>query len=82
MFQLFLLYRPWYIETARLKPRNVVILLDTSKSMSNKFNGEYIYEMAQQIVEIILNNLTPKDRVSTISKRSLIFSSLKGWVPT
>ena len=72
MLLFFFLNRPWYIETASLKPRNVVILLDTSKSMGNKFNGEYIYEMAQQIVELILNNLTPKDRVSPDSKRNII----------
>lgn len=60
-------FRPWYIG-ATSGPKDVVIVVDTSRSMGEFLNGRWV--IAVQTVRTILSGLTQDDFVNVITYRS------------
>lgn len=52
-------FRPWYVETATPEPNDVVLVIDTSGSMS----GSRI-QVAKDAAVTVLSTMNPRDRVS------------------
>ena len=60
-------YRPWYVEAVTPEVKDVVIILDVSKSMDNYVSGKgrtYL-QLAKDAVITVLSTLSPRDRVKT-----------------
>ena len=59
------MYRPWYVETITTVPKDIVIVLDVSASMGlHDFeSGENYLKVAKEAVDILVDTLSPKDRV-------------------
>jgi len=55
-------FRPWYVETAIPEPNDVVLVIDTSGSMS----GNRI-EVAKDAAVTVLKTLNPRDRIGVVS---------------
>ena len=54
--------RPWYVETATPNPKDVVLVIDTSGSMSaTRLN------VTKEAANTVLNTMNPRDRVSVKS---------------
>lgn len=63
--------RPWYYATASNQPKDVIILIDYSNSM-NQYYGTSDFskeEVATAAAGVILETLTPNDRVSSLLTR-------------
>nr|XP_006816526.1 PREDICTED: VWFA and cache domain-containing protein 1-like [Saccoglossus kowalevskii] len=61
-------YRPWYVETATSDPKNVVILIDNSGSMSHSLSdGRTFMETAKEAANTVLDTMNPNDKVSVIA---------------
>ena len=62
-------YRPWYVEAVTPEVKDVVIILDTSRSMdvfiSRTSTATYLY-WAKLAAINVLDSLNPVDRVSTV----------------
>lgn len=52
-------FRPWYVETATPEPNDVVLVIDTSGSMSGSRIG-----VAKDAAVTVLSTMNPRDRVS------------------
>ena len=51
-------YRPWYVESATPEAKDVVLVIDSSASMTgNKFT------IAKKAAKTVLDSLNPKDQV-------------------
>ncbi|CAH1782874.1 unnamed protein product, partial [Owenia fusiformis] len=62
-------FRPWYVETATPEPKDVVIVLDKSKSMSNPisaFSTRLLIRVAKEASMTILETLNPSDRIGIV----------------
>ena len=51
-------YRPWFVEAAAQEPKDIVILIDISKSMNATL------DLAKAAAIVVLQTLNPNDRVS------------------
>ncbi|KAJ7382932.1 hypothetical protein OS493_031707 [Desmophyllum pertusum] len=51
-------YRPWYVETATPEPKDVVLVIDTSGSMSTT-----LMNVAKEAANTVLSTMNPRDRV-------------------
>jgi hypothetical protein len=59
--------RPWYVEAATPTPKDVLIVLDISRSMSNWYKpyaDTTLLKMEQTAAIIVVETLNPNDRVS------------------
>ena len=57
-------FRPWYVETATSIPKDIVILIDRTKSMVD--TGAFF--IAKDAAEIVISTLNPRDRVNCREK--------------
>lgn len=55
-------FRPWYVETATPEPKDVVLVIDTSGSMTTA-----LMNVAREAAKTVLNTMNPRDRVCTSS---------------
>ncbi|XP_018673131.2 VWFA and cache domain-containing protein 1 isoform X3 [Ciona intestinalis] len=62
-------FRPWYTETAWPKPKRFLILLDSSRSMTDTFNSKPMIDVARELIDILLETLRPNDKISAIGFR-------------
>ncbi|XP_071949527.1 VWFA and cache domain-containing protein 1-like [Antedon mediterranea] len=60
-------YRPWFIEAATPMPKDVVLVIDRSGSMSTEHNGRTLMDIAQEAAITVLKTLNPSDRVGLVS---------------
>ena len=63
-----LIYRPFYVETATPKPKDVVLVIDQSGSMAEIIPGSSLQKMAvaRAAIKSVIDTLNPNDRVRTI----------------
>ncbi|XP_048587905.1 VWFA and cache domain-containing protein 1 [Nematostella vectensis] len=61
--------RPWYVDAAAPKPKNVVLVVDSSGSMAEKHtaNGKTWLQMAIDAAKAVLDTLNPRDKVGVVS---------------
>ena len=52
------------METATPEPKDVVIVIDRSGSMSNLHNGRTLMTIAKEAASTLVDTLNPNDRVS------------------
>jgi Mg-chelatase subunit ChlD len=62
------LRRPWYVEAATPESKDVVVVIDTSGSMSNSYSSRVLMDIAKEAANTVITTLNPNDRV-----RNLIF---------
>lgn len=65
-------FRPWYAPAARPNAIDIVIMVDTSGSMSAAVQSGSRLQLAQQTVSIALATLNPRDRVAVVSFNSVM----------
>ena len=53
-------FRPWYVETATPEPKDVVLVIDTSGSMTTA-----LMNVAKEAAKTVLSTMNPRDRVCT-----------------
>ena len=58
-------YRPFYVAVASPQPKDLVVVIDTSGSMSNTHHGRTLMEIAIEAASTVVDTLGPNDRVST-----------------
>ena len=67
-------YRPFYVETATLDAKDVVLVIDTSRSMV----GDKI-DKAQEVANTVLDTMNPKDKFpASRGPFSFVFAELTG----
>ena len=55
--------RPWYVAAAVPEPRDIVIVIDQSGSMSNRVGSKSRMNLAKEAAKIVLDTLNPHDNV-------------------
>ncbi|XP_070554595.1 VWFA and cache domain-containing protein 1-like [Ptychodera flava] len=60
-------YRPWYVETATPEPKNVVIVIDKSSSMSIQHDGRTLMQIAKEAAITVVETMNPNDKVNVIA---------------
>ncbi|XP_070571541.1 VWFA and cache domain-containing protein 1-like [Ptychodera flava] len=60
--------RPWYVETATPEPKNLVIVLQKSASMSERIDGDKtLMKVAIEAAITVLDTMNPSDRIGVIA---------------
>ncbi|CAK8687917.1 unnamed protein product [Clavelina lepadiformis] len=59
--------RPWYVQANSRKPKQVVIVIDRSKSMSNILNGTTRLELAKAAAKTVIDTLSTADKFAVIA---------------
>ncbi|XP_070564127.1 VWFA and cache domain-containing protein 1-like [Ptychodera flava] len=59
-------FRPWYVETATPEPKNVVIVIDKSGSMSDVYEGRSLMQIAKDAANSVLGTMNPSDKVGVV----------------
>ncbi|XP_070554563.1 VWFA and cache domain-containing protein 1-like isoform X2 [Ptychodera flava] len=60
-------YRPWYVEALTPKPKNVVIVIDKSSSMSIQHEGRTLMQIAKEAAITVVETMNPNDKVNVIA---------------
>ncbi|XP_070569588.1 VWFA and cache domain-containing protein 1-like [Ptychodera flava] len=68
-------YRPWYVETATPEPKNVVIVIDKSSSMSTEHEGRTLMQIAKEAAITVVETMNPNDKVSLYRTTSSTYAS-------
>ncbi|XP_062512839.1 VWFA and cache domain-containing protein 1-like isoform X2 [Corticium candelabrum] len=64
-------FRPWYVAAAVPEPRDIVIVIDQSGSMSNRVGSKSRMNLAKEAAKIVLDTLNPHDNVGVVGFSSL-----------
>ncbi|ELU16027.1 hypothetical protein CAPTEDRAFT_193020 [Capitella teleta] len=60
-------FRPWYVEAATPESKDVVVVIDTSGSMSNPYSSRVLMDIAKEAANTVITTLNPNDRVGIVS---------------
>ena len=67
---------PFYVTTATPDPKDVVLILDTSGSMTfQTASGQTRINVAKEAAKTVINTLSPNDRVSSSSSSSILHAA-------
>ena len=55
--------RPWYVQGISPEPKDIVIVIDRSSSMTETHGGKTLMEIAVGAASTVLDSVNPKDRV-------------------
>lgn len=56
--------RAWYAQTADPRPKDIVLVIDKSQSMSKLYQGKSLMSIVKDAASALLDSLNPNDRVS------------------
>ncbi|ELU16026.1 hypothetical protein CAPTEDRAFT_193019 [Capitella teleta] len=60
-------FRPWYVEAATPESKDVVVVIDTSGSMSDSYSSRVLMDIAKEAANTVITTLNPNDRVGIVS---------------
>ncbi|XP_077996294.1 VWFA and cache domain-containing protein 1-like [Glandiceps talaboti] len=71
-------FRPWYVEAVSPEPKNLVVVIDKSASMKEKYGGKTLMQIAIDAALTVLDTLNPSDRIGVVTFSSEA-NTLRSW---
>ncbi|XP_070571547.1 VWFA and cache domain-containing protein 1-like isoform X2 [Ptychodera flava] len=60
-------YRPWYVEAATPEPKSLVIVIDKSGSMNERYGGKTLMQVAIDAAITVLDTTNPGDKIGVVA---------------